>query len=39
MAERTGRSIAAVKKQLWILRQKLQECVEQKLATEEGGAA
>jgi len=39
MAERTGRSIAAVKKQLWILRQKLQECVEQKLAAEEGGAA
>jgi RNA polymerase sigma-70 factor (ECF subfamily) len=39
MAERTGRSIAAVKKQLWILRQKLQECIEQKLAAEEGGAA
>jgi len=39
MAERTGRSIAAVKKQLWLLRQKLQECVEQKLAADEGGLA
>jgi RNA polymerase sigma-70 factor (ECF subfamily) len=39
MAERTGRSVAAVKKQLWLLRQKLQECIEQKLAAEEGGAA
>jgi RNA polymerase sigma-70 factor (ECF subfamily) len=39
MAERTGRSIAAVKKQLWLLRQKLQECIEQKLAAEPGGAA
>jgi RNA polymerase sigma-70 factor (ECF subfamily) len=39
MAERTGRSIAAVKKQLWMLRQKLQECVEEKLAAEAGGLA
>lgn len=39
MADRTGRSIAAVKKQLWLLRQKLQECVEQKIAAENGGFA
>jgi RNA polymerase sigma-70 factor (ECF subfamily) len=37
MADRTGRSLAAVKKQLWLLRQKLQECIEQKLAAEAGG--
>jgi RNA polymerase sigma-70 factor (ECF subfamily) len=39
MAERAGRSVAAVKKQLWLLRQKLQECIEQKLAAEAGGRA
>lgn len=39
MAERTGRSVAAIKKQLWLLRQKLQACVEQKLATEARGSA
>lgn len=37
MAARTGRSVAAIKKQLWLLRQKLQQCIERKLATE-GGA-
>jgi RNA polymerase sigma-70 factor (ECF subfamily) len=39
MAKRSGRSLAAVKKQLWLLRQKLQECIEQKLAAETGGIA
>ena len=38
MAERTGRSVAAIKKQLWSLRLKLQACVEQKLASEAGGS-
>jgi len=36
MAARTGRSVAAIKKQLWLLRQKLQQCIESKLATEDG---
>ena len=36
MAARCGRSVAAVKKQLWIIRQKLQECVEQRMARTEG---
>jgi len=36
MAARTGRSVAALKKQLWLLRQKLQQCIENKLATEGG---
>ena len=35
MAARSGRSVAAVKKQLWQLRQRLQECVERRLATAE----
>lgn len=39
MAERTGRSLPAVKKQLWLLRQKLQECIERKMAAEPGGTA
>jgi RNA polymerase sigma-70 factor (ECF subfamily) len=39
MAERTGRSVAAMKKQLWLLRGKLQACVERKLAADAGGAA
>lgn len=39
MAARTGRSVGAIKKQLWLLRQKLQQCMEDKLAVEEGGAA
>jgi RNA polymerase sigma-70 factor (ECF subfamily) len=38
IAARTGRSVAAIKKQLWLLRQKLQQCIENKLATE-GGVA
>ncbi|MBI5800826.1 MAG: sigma-70 family RNA polymerase sigma factor [Verrucomicrobia bacterium] len=38
MAERTGRSVPAIKKQLWLLRQKLQECIDGKLAAEAGGA-
>jgi len=32
MAERSGRSVMAVKKQLWLLRRQLQECVEGKVA-------
>ncbi len=32
MAKLSGRSVAAVKKQLWLLRRKLQECVEQRMA-------
>jgi len=39
MAARTGRSVAAIKKQLWLLRQKLQQCIENKLATEGGAIA
>jgi hypothetical protein len=31
--------VGAIKKQLWLLRQKLQQCMEDKLAAEEGGAA
>ena len=38
IAARTGRSVAPIKKQLWLLRQKLQQCIENKLATE-GGVA
>ncbi len=38
MAERTGRSVGAIKKNLFLLRQKLQECIERRLATAaEGG--
>jgi len=36
MAARTGRSVAAIKKRLWLLRQKLQQCIERKLAMEGG---
>jgi len=36
MAARSGRSLAAIKKQLWLLRQKLQQCIENKLAAEGG---
>lgn len=36
MAARTGRSEGALKKQLWQLRQKLQQCIEGKLAAEQG---
>lgn len=34
MAARSGRSVAAVKKQLWQLRRKLHECVESRFASE-----
>lgn len=34
MAARSGRSVAAVKKQLWQLRRKLHECVEARMARE-----
>ncbi len=37
MARRSGRSVPAVKKQLWLLRQKLQQCVEARLTQTEGG--
>jgi len=36
MADRSGRSVAAVKKQLWLLRRQLQECIEGKLAATGG---
>jgi RNA polymerase sigma-70 factor (ECF subfamily) len=39
MAGRTGRSVPAIKKQLFVLRQKLQACIERKLALEAGGGA
>ncbi|MCA8987267.1 MAG: sigma-70 family RNA polymerase sigma factor [Planctomycetaceae bacterium] len=39
MAARSGRSVAAVKKQLWQIRQTLQQCVENRLAMAEGGEA
>lgn len=34
MASRSGRSVAAVKKQLWKIRRTLQECVENRMAIE-----
>ncbi|QDV57369.1 sigma-70 family RNA polymerase sigma factor [Rosistilla oblonga] len=37
MAARCGRSVAAVKKQLWKARQALQQCVETRLARADGG--
>ena len=37
MAVRCGRSVPAVKKQLWKIRQKLQRCVETRMAAAEGG--
>lgn len=37
MARLSGRSVAAVKKQLWLVRQKLQQCVETREAAAEGG--
>ncbi|MEY2600656.1 MAG: polymerase sigma-E factor [Verrucomicrobiota bacterium] len=37
MAGRTGRSVAAVKKQLWLVRQKLKECVDLKLSVQGEG--
>lgn len=36
MAARSERSVAAVKKQLWLLRQKLLHCVESRMAAEGG---
>jgi len=45
MSKRTGRSVAAMKKQLWIARRKLQACIELKLAAQataypkQGGAS
>lgn len=38
MVARSGRSLAAVKKQLWKIRQQLQECVEARMAGAAGGA-
>ena len=38
MAARSGRSVAAVKKQLWKIRQQLQHCVEARMATEGGSS-
>lgn len=37
MAERTGRSVAAMKKQLWQIRQKLKECVDLKVSADAQG--
>ena len=34
MANRTGRSVGAIKKQLWQIRRKLQQCVEARMKTE-----
>ncbi|MEM7477034.1 MAG: sigma-70 family RNA polymerase sigma factor [Planctomycetota bacterium] len=39
MANRTGRSVPAIKKQLWQLRRKLHECIEKNLAASEQKAA
>ncbi|MEQ9410194.1 MAG: sigma-70 family RNA polymerase sigma factor [Fuerstiella sp.] len=36
MATRCGRSVAAVKKQLWKIRERLQQCVEMRMAAEGG---
>lgn len=36
MADRSGRSVAAVKKHLWLLRRQLQECIERKVITGTG---
>ncbi|QDT07084.1 RNA polymerase sigma factor CnrH [Rubripirellula lacrimiformis] len=35
MASRSNRSVAAMKKQLWLIRQQLQACVESRMATSE----
>ncbi|MDA8744562.1 sigma-70 family RNA polymerase sigma factor [Rubripirellula amarantea] len=39
MSRRSGRSVAAVKKQLWKIRQQLQKCVEARMEMLEGGAS
>jgi RNA polymerase sigma-70 factor (ECF subfamily) len=36
MAERSGRSVSAIKKQLWLTRRKLQACIEAKRASASG---
>jgi len=38
MSDRTGRSVGALKKHLFTLRQQLLACVEEKTRTEEGHA-
>lgn len=38
MAARSGRSVAAVKKQLWKIRRRLQQCIETRMATADPGA-
>jgi len=38
MAARSGRSVSAVKKQLWKLRRRLHECIESHMAAEEGAS-
>lgn len=38
MANRSGRSVPAVKKQLWLVRQKLLRCVESRMAAAEEGS-
>ena len=37
MARRSGRSVTAIKKQLWLVRQKLQHCIEKRITTTQGG--
>lgn len=39
MAARSGRSVAAIKKQLWLIRQKLQQCIEKRIAITEGNVS
>ncbi len=39
MSNRSGRSVAAIKKQLWKIRQKLQHCIEKRIAATQGGAS
>ena len=34
MANRTGRSVGAIKKQLWQIRRKLQQCIEERMKAE-----
>lgn len=38
MAARSDRSVPAVKKQLWKLRRQLQDCIEERMAAEEGSS-
>ena len=38
MARRSGRSISAVKKQLWNLRRGLHDCIQARVAADGGGA-